>query len=411
MTNKAQSAAENGSSIPAPYQPQWSQWVRQFVTILLVIAGIYSFTLIASVVQLLAISFLISFLMYGPSRFIAARSFLNFTGGVLVSYLALVLVIIFIVLNVVPGLVSAISSIGNSLQEVYSEAQSYILNWVPGSLYIDILNMRVNLDSIMQPIHDLVVGMSGGTLPTGTQLPTVDFSTIIRTATDALRGIAGSLTGFVGNAFLAVFLSLLILLDLPRYQDQVIGSIPTGYSREILLLIQKIVAVWRGFFRGQLTVGIIIGVLTWLQLTIMGISQAVTLAIIVAMISLIPTIGGIIALIPLALVPLVEGSSTFPALPNLTVTLLVLGINLVISQIIWNVIAPKIIGSAVALPLPVIIVGIVIGTAIGGILGAFLIVPILGTLRVIIFYIIMKITQRDPYPDEVAEVVTDLAQL
>jgi predicted PurR-regulated permease PerM len=91
--------------------------------------------------------------------------------------------------------------------------------------------------------------------------------------------------------------------------------------------------------------------------------------------------------------------------------LLVVGINLVVSQIIWNGVAPKIIGSAVALPLPVIIVGIVIGTAVGGVLGAFLVVPILGTLRVIVYYLIMKITQRDPYPNEVAEAVTDLADL
>ncbi len=398
-------------SQPPPYQPQWSQWVRQFVSVLLVLAVIYATTLIGSVIQLLAISFLIAFLMYGPSRFIAQRTFLNFTGGVVVSYLALMLVIIFISVNIIPGLISAISGLGTSLQELYQQVWDFIMNWKPGSLYIEIFNFRINLDSLMQPIQEFVVSMSSGTLPSGTSLPAVDFSSIIRTVTDALRGIAGSLTGFVGSSFLAIFLSLLLLVDLPAYQDQVLDSIPQGYSREILLLLQKMIAVWRGFFRGQLTVGIIIGILTWLELAILGISSALTLAIIVALISLIPSIGGIIALVPLAVVPLFDGSSTFPDLPRTTVMLLVVGINLVVSQIIWNVVAPKIIGSAVALPLPVIIVGIVIGTAVGGILGAFLVVPILGTLRVIVHYILMKIALRDPYPDEVAEVVTDLARL
>jgi len=410
MSDQLQSAPSVQTEPPL-YQPQWSQWVRQFVTVFLVIAVIYAITLIGSVIQLLSISFLIAFLMYGPSRFIAKRTFLNFTGGVLVSYLALVLVIVFISLNVIPGLISAISGLGTSLQELYSQLWDYIMNWKPGSLYIEIFNFRISLDSIMQPVQDFLISMSSGTLPSGTSLPPVDFSSIIRAVTDALRGLAGSLTGFVGNSFLAIFLSLLLLVDLPHYQDQVLESIPSGYSREILLLIQKMIAVWRGFFRGQLTVGIIIGVLTWLQLTIMGISSAVTLAIIVAMISLIPSIGGIIALVPLALVPLFDGSSTFPDLPHTTVMLLVVGINLVVSQIIWNGVAPKIIGSAVALPLPVIIVGIVIGAAVGGVLGAFLVVPILGTLRVIVYYLIMKITQRDPYPNELAEAVTDLADL
>jgi hypothetical protein len=48
----------------------------------------------------------------------------------------------------------------------------------------------------------------------------------------------------------------------------------------------------------------------------------------------------------------------------------------------------------------VIIIGIIIGTALGGALGAFLIVPILGTVRVIVMYLMAKIMQRDPFPGE-----------
>ena len=66
--------------------------------------------------------------------------------------------------------------------------------------------------------------------------------------------------------------------------------------------------------------------------------------------------------------------------------MLVVGINLVISQLIWNMIAPKILGDALDLPLPVIIVGVFVGAAAGGVLGAFLAAPILATLRVIISY-------------------------
>ena len=55
---------------------------------------------------------------------------------------------------------------------------------------------------------------------------------------------------------------------------------------------------------------------------------------------------------------------------------------------------------AVSLPLPVIIIGIIVGTALGGALGAFLIVPILGTARVIVIYLMAKVRQRDPFPGE-----------
>jgi predicted PurR-regulated permease PerM len=94
-----------------------------------------------------------------------------------------------------------------------------------------------------------------------------------------------------------------------------------------------------------------------------------------------------------------------------TFTLLVLVVNVLITQVIWNVIAPKILGDAVRLPLPVIILGVFLGAGVGGILGAFLAVPILGTVRVIVLYLISKITLSDPFPGEEMPPVQDLATL
>jgi predicted PurR-regulated permease PerM len=158
--------------------------------------------------------------------------------------------------------------------------------------------------------------------------------------------------------------------------------------------------VWNGFFRGQALIALIIAVLTWLQLTIMGAQNTVVVAVIVGLISLIPTLGGILALVPIAVTALLQGSTVFTGLSNSTFAILAVVVNLAISQIIWNVIAPKIMGDAVSLPLPVIIVGIFIGTALGGVLGAFLITPILGTVRVITVYVLNKIERQDPFPGQ-----------
>jgi predicted PurR-regulated permease PerM len=72
----------------------------------------------------------------------------------------------------------------------------------------------------------------------------------------------------------------------------------------------------------------------------------------------------------------------------------------VIVEIIWNVVAPKLLGDAVDLSLPIVIIGVFIGSASFGILGAFLIVPIMGTVRVILHYLLRKIGQQDPFPGQ-----------
>ena len=82
--------------------------------------------------------------------------------------------------------------------------------------------------------------------------------------------------------------------------------------------------------------------------------------------------------------------------------LLVVGINLLITQIIWNLLAPKVLGDALNLPLAVIIVGVFVGAAAGGVLGAFLVAPVIASLRVVLAYLWHKINLEDPFPGESA---------
>jgi len=182
------------------------------------------------------------------------------------------------------------------------------------------------------------------------------------------------------------------------------------------------VGSWQAAYRGLLTYELLDGLSAAQRMMrivlpaalpeiLTGCRTGLVLALITAIVSLIPTIGGFVALVPLALVPLLQGSSVFPTMPSTTLAVLVVGVNLIISQVIWNVVAPKILGDAVALPLPIIIVGVFVGAALGGFLGAFLIVPLLGTLRVIVIYLIKKIVQEDPFPGEAAPPVVDLATL
>jgi predicted PurR-regulated permease PerM len=191
-----------------------------------------------------------------------------------------------------------------------------------------------------------------------------------------------------------------VLLDLPSLSRTLPNWIPPAYHRESVLLFGHVGSVWTGFFRGQALIAVIITILTLLQLTLMGVQNTVVVAVFVGIISLIPTLGGIIALIPVAGIGLLQGSTVFTTLSNGTFALLVVAVNLIISQIIWNVVAPKILGDAVNLPLPIIIIGIFIGTALGGILGAFLVTPIIGTVRVVVVYLLKKIGQQDPFPGQ-----------
>jgi predicted PurR-regulated permease PerM len=210
----------------------------------------------------------------------------------------------------------------------------------------------------------------------------------------------GAISGFVGTFFLANFLALLFLLEIPHAFAWGINATSPAYRREVGILLHRTSRVWTGFFRGQLIISALIGILTWLQLLVMGINGAVVVGLFTGVVSLIPMLGGIISLIPIGLAPLLQGSNVFPDLSPLALTFLVLVPNFVVQQIIWNVVSPKITGDAVNLPVPVIILGLVIGNAFAGIMGALLVAPTMGTIKVIVEYILKKIRGGDPFLDE-----------
>jgi predicted PurR-regulated permease PerM len=392
---------QGGTSGQSEYQPQWSTWTRQWMTVALIIAGVYAVTLLRPVIQMLVIAFLVALIMFTPTRAITRRVHMPHALVVVLLYLLLILIVVFILAVIIPAFVNGANNLSHSMDQAYNDLRASLEQYKPEQGIVTILGARLDLGFIIDPIRNFVLG-TGGTAPANVDLQQVlsGLFNVAGTLTETVTSTIGVVANFVTTLVMALFISFLILVDLPKTRRSIFNSIPAMYHREYALLISKVGHVWNSFFRGQVIIGVIIGLLTWVQLAVMGVAGAGVLAIFTGVVSLIPTIGGFIALFPLALVPLFQGSSVFSDLPSGAFALLVVGVNLVISQLIWNIVAPKILGDALDLPLPVILVGVFIGAALGGILGAFLIAPILGTLRILVVYAVSKIGQQDPFPGE-----------
>ncbi len=395
------------------YHPQWDRYTKILVTLILLVAGVYALTLLSPVFQLLTISFIVAFLMYAPIRFVSRYTPIPWAAAVALLYLVLILVTVFLVLLASPALVRAVNSLVTSGERAYVSLQQEMREYTPKDGVLELLGSTIDLNPIIYPVRNFVLGTPDQVSIAAEDDPTATNavqSLDLRQVLDGIINVAGTVTGtvtsaiggvlgFLSTLLLAIFISALILVDLPNNREALQRWIPGDYQREVRLMLRKIIYVWNGFFRGQVSIGIFIGLLTYVQLKVMGIANAEILAVTTGLISLIPTIGGFIALLPLGVVPLLQGSTVFTEVSNLGVTFLVVGVNMIMNQVIWTIIAPKILGDALELPLPVIIVGVFIGAAVGGILGAFLVAPFMGTIRILVVYALNKLAGRDPYPD------------
>lgn len=190
----------------------------------------------------------------------------------------------------------------------------------------------------------------------------------------------------VSTTFLTISRIFFILLIVPvytflilLYRRLIMEFIVEIFSREHDSLVRDIVAKTREVVKGY-TVGlfietIVVAILNLIGFYIFGVKYAILLAVISALLKLIPYLGIITACIVSMLVTLTTNS-----LGAVTGVLVVL---IVVHLIDGNFIFPAIVGSKVKMNALSIIVGVIAGSALWGIPGMFLAIPILAALKVI----------------------------
>jgi predicted PurR-regulated permease PerM len=82
--------------------------------------------------------------------------------------------------------------------------------------------------------------------------------------------------------------------------------------------------LWNAFFRGELTLMLLIGVIGWLGLAALGVPGAPYLGIIAGLLEIIPSLGPIIATVPAVIVALLQGSTYLQISPLFLAGLVIL---------------------------------------------------------------------------------------
>ncbi|MEZ7956232.1 MAG: AI-2E family transporter [Rubritalea sp.] len=163
------------------------------------------------------------------------------------------------------------------------------------------------------------------------------------------------------------------------------------FKTEVVDTLAEINGYLISFFRGQVLVAIIDGLLVGIALAIFQLPYGVLIGLILGIIGIIPFVGNIICLIPACFIAYVHFSS-----PSVHTHEWLLGSNpwayvaavaaifVVVQQINSLVTAPKIVGESVGLhPMTVIFSMLFWSLILGGILGALLAVPMTAAVKVL----------------------------
>ncbi len=200
---------------------------------------------------------------------------------------------------------------------------------------------------------------------------------LIQSSIGGFLGIFGLLLGLI---IVPIYL-FYFLKDAGKISEHWTEYLPlraSHFKDEVVEVLTQINSYLIAFFRGQLLVSIVDGIMIAAALLVMGLDFALLIGLLIAILALIPYLGIIMCWIPAVLIAGMQyGDWTHP--------LIVTAIFIVAQQIEGWFIAPKIVGSSVGLhPLTVIISVFAWSLLIGGLLGAILAIPLTATLKVLL---------------------------
>jgi predicted PurR-regulated permease PerM len=188
-------------------------------------------------------------------------------------------------------------------------------------------------------------------------------------------GVAFRVFGVVVSAVTVLILSFYMLLEGPAIKAAFLRLFPRRNHRQLEAVLSEIGRKFGGWLRGQLFLGLIVGVAAGLGTAALGLPYAFLLGLAAGVTELVPLVGPVLGAMPAVFVALFG-----PPWRLLAVIVLFV----VIQQAENHFLVPRVTRQTVGLSPVLTLVAIMVGTKLMGILGALLAVPVAAAVQVVV---------------------------
>jgi predicted PurR-regulated permease PerM len=228
------------------------------------------------------------------------------------------------------------------------------------------------------------------------------FDEVINALFNAIRSFAPSTLPLLLNVAQVALLTVITLLigfymtsDGDRFLASIEGAIPRPWQEDIEILVARIDNIWAAFFRSNLVIAIIVGLLVTAVSSLIGLPRPVLMGVLAGLLEFIPAVGQLIWAVIALTVAGLEGSTMGLLAGNNTVFMMVvLLVSIGYTQLVNRFLIPALAGETDRLHPATVIIGLIVGGALGGVLGIVLAAPTISTIKVIMAYVRDKIVDE-----------------
>lgn len=262
--------------------------------------------------------------------------------GVLALYLIVIGVGAFVLSLIIPSITDDINRLISVLPKVVQQVSTSLQSAQQQSpQYLDFLS----------EIQNLLDGVSS----------------YLQQASQSIVGLLVSIFGGVFS-FIAILIISFYLSVTKKGIETFLGSVvPEKYEGYVIGLWKRAEIKVGKWLQGQLLLGLIVGLMVYVGLSLMHIKFALLLGIMMIFLELVPMVGPVLGAVPAA---------TLAFLQSPTLGLWVVLFYIVVQQLENHVLVPLILGKTLNLNPVVVIIALLVGNELAGIPGMVLSVPV-----------------------------------
>ncbi len=323
--------------------------LRTMLVVTAIIVLAWAFVFVRVVMLTIFLALFGSLVLEPVVRLIERKSRLSRSKTATILVLGLIVVAIIFLALLLSPIVNGFRDFSNALPSIVSDIRnsSELSSWVDShSQVVEILQQHA------QGIASAVARAAGGVI-----------------------GVALSSLSLVLSAVTLIFLTLYLMIDLPRLIGATDSLLDPHASDRWHRTSERIVTAVSRTMLGNIAISIICGAVYGLSAWALGAPFPLVLGILAGLLDMIPMIGATIAGVILVLATLTQG---------LTPALIMVAVVLVYQQFENYVLQPTILGKAADVSGFVVIASVMVFGGLFGVVGAIIAVPIAASIQIVV---------------------------
>jgi len=214
-----------------------------------------------------------------------------------------------------------------------------------------------------------------------------------RPALNAGEAVATTLVAFTTIGFLSLFM----LLEAPKLRAGLLGAMAPERRATVEDMAHRVSRQVTSYVLGTVALSVMFGVVVVVTLLILGVPFAVIIGLWVALVAMIPLVGGLIAGVPSVLIAFLHSPTS-----GIVMAIVFVGFQLVENHFLYPVVMSRSVRMNPLWVLLSVLVGAnlggVFGSTLGALTGALVAIPVGGAIQVISREIWQRTRASDPPP-------------